>query len=90
MPRKSPTSNETASCSIARFQRVAPHLRNFPELPVATVETILNVLSIAASHGLKTMAVVAIATRLKRVSSKACNNAFEPPGSCYSLGDGAE
>ena len=72
MPRKRPSPNANASCSIARFQRVAPHLRNYPELPVATVETILNVLSIAASQGLKTMAVVDIAAHLQRVPSKAC------------------
>jgi len=42
MPRKRFAPNATTSGSIDRFQRVAPHLRNYPELPVATVETILN------------------------------------------------
>ena len=72
MPRKRPAPNANTYRSIARFQRVAPHLLNYPELPVATVETILNVLSIAASQGLKAMAVVDIAAHLQRVPSKAC------------------
>ena len=72
MPRKRPAPNANISCSIARFQRVAPHLRSYPEPPVAAVKTILNVLCIAASQGLKAMAVVDIAAHLQRVPSKAC------------------
>ena len=56
MLQKRPAPNTNTSCSIARFQRVAPHLRNYSELPVATGETILNVLSIAANQTLKTIA----------------------------------
>ena len=65
MPRKRPAPNANASCSIARFQRVAPHLRNYSERPVATVKPILNVLSIAASQRLQAIAVVDIATPLQ-------------------------
>ena len=72
MLRKRPVPNTNTSCSIAKFQRVAPHLRNYSELPVAAVERILNVLSIAASQRLKTIAVANIAARLQHVPLKEC------------------
>ena len=72
MLRKRPALHTNTSYSIARFQRVAPHLRNYSELPIATVERIMNVLSIAAHQRLKTIAVANIAARLQHVPLKAC------------------